>query len=82
MRGHKHIWKGEQTGQFVIVQDLSREIFKENAFLFLVDIQRNATDVSALQGLDEGPGMNKAPRLTLMSITPGFVRAKVSLLAM
>ena len=72
MRGHKHIWKGEQTGQFVIVQDLSREIFKENAFLFLLDIQRNAAHVSALQGLDEGPGMNKAHPADVDENYPGF----------
>ena len=72
MRGNKYVGKGQQTRQLVVLQDLIGKIFKENAFLFLVDIQRNAAHVSALQGLDEGPGMNKAPPADVDKHNPGF----------
>ena len=61
MRGNKHVGKGEQTRQFVLLQDLMGKVCKENAFIFFVDIQHNATDMSAFQSLDEGLDMNKAP---------------------
>src|SRR5215469_8247449 len=72
MRGDKYVGKGEQTRQFVVLQDLTGKIFKENTFLFLVDIQRNAADMSAFQSLDEGLGMNKAPSADVDEHDSGF----------
>ena len=42
------------------MQDLPREMFKEYAFFFLINIQRNAPDAATLQGFEQGFGMNKA----------------------
>src|SRR5271165_1602370 len=59
MRSYQHVGKGEQTRQLVVLQDLTREIFEKNPFFLLVDVQGHATNVTALQSLDQGFGMNK-----------------------
>ncbi len=34
MRSDQDIWKCEEAGQLVILENLSREIFEENVFFF------------------------------------------------
>ena len=68
--------EAEQPGQFIVVQHRAREVLEENPFLLLVHIQGNAADLSAFQPLYQrrrcGP---RRPRLTLISMTPRFMRA-------
>src|SRR5215475_14791227 len=54
------------------MQDLTRQIFKEYAFFFLIDIQRNPPNVAALQSFDQGFGMNKAAAANVDENDSGF----------
>jgi len=52
MRRDEDIGEREQAGQFVIEENFVREIFEKDPFFFLINIQRNSGQKSALQGFD------------------------------
>src|SRR5437870_4280560 len=53
MRRDQHVRKGKQAGQFVVMQDLSGQIFEENALLFFVHIESHAAEPTGFQCRDQ-----------------------------
>ena len=59
MRGDEHIGKGEQEVKFVVLQKMIGVVFKENTFLFLIDIQCDAAEVTCFERIKERGGINE-----------------------
>ena len=52
MGSDEHVGKGQQSGQFVVLQYLAGMVLKKDAFLFLIDIQRYAADMAGFERRD------------------------------
>ena len=55
----QNIRKRQQPREDVILKDAAGQIFKEDAFFLLVDIQRHPADMAGLEGFYQGPGVNQ-----------------------
>src|SRR5690606_8577425 len=49
VRGHESIREGKQARQFVVGQHLTREVLEEDAFLLLVDVERDAAEAAGVE---------------------------------
>src|SRR5262249_50708303 len=59
VRGDEHIGKGKEARQFVILQDLSGQIFKENALLFFVHVESHTAESTGFQRRDQRFSVDK-----------------------
>ncbi len=48
MGGDEDVGKGEQTGEFVILESVLGVVLKKDAFLFFIHVQGDATQVTGL----------------------------------
>jgi hypothetical protein len=60
MRGHNDIGHGNQTGQKVIIQDMSGTVLKENVRLFLIYVEARCPDLSGFNPLKKRLRINQA----------------------
>src|ERR1700760_1089632 len=55
----ENVGESEQAREFVVVQDLAGEILEEDAFLFLIDVERDPAKAFGFERLDQRPGVNE-----------------------
>ena len=59
MGGDEDVGEGEEAGEFVVVEDLAGEVLEEDAFFFLINVEGDAADLAAFEGVDEGGGVDE-----------------------
>ena len=78
MAGDEHVGEGEQAGEHVVLDDLVGQVLEEEIRLLLVDVEGEAADLAGFEAGDDRLGIDSAPRLVLMSITPACMRASAA----
>src|SRR5687768_17453147 len=53
VRRDEHVRKRQQSGEYVVLDDLRREIAEEQLFLFLIDVEAEVPDLAGLQAINE-----------------------------
>ena len=53
------VGEGEETGEFVVLEDFAGKVLEKDTFLFFVDIKCYPSDVSGFQALNEGGSINE-----------------------
>ena len=57
--GDENVGESEQAREFVVMQDLAGEILEEDAFLFLIHVERDAAEAAGFERLDQRLGVNE-----------------------
>ena len=61
MSRDEHVGEREQTGEHVVVENVTRPILEEERSFFFVDVQGERADLAALQPVDHGGGIDQRP---------------------
>ena len=59
MGGYKDVGEGHESGEFIVVDGVIGEVFKEVVALLLIYVEGGGADVFGLQSLDEGFGIDE-----------------------
>lgn len=59
VRGDEDVWEGKEHGKFIVEEDLARKIFEEDAFFFLINIERDTPELATLESVQQRSGIDE-----------------------
>ncbi len=76
MARDEDVGEGHQPGEHLVVDDLARKVAEEQVALLLVDVERHAAHLPALERGDQRRRIHQ--RAVLTSTSPGRARSSIA----